>query len=161
MVDGVQYVVQDLKDDASVICRMLGLQADLVHGTAFTNSYFGEGSGTAMLSNLKLNSTANFIGNNKYKGTIQTHIGLDIRLALGQTKGDGRLEIKYDGKWGTVCSETGLRKTQICVQNVGDTLPYLYHLPSLEMHRSAFELITRLSSKHLCELDIFLTNGNA
>lgn len=32
--------------------------------------------------------------------------GLDkIRLALGQSKANGRLEIKYNGKWGTVCSE--------------------------------------------------------
>ncbi|CAG2197845.1 unnamed protein product [Mytilus edulis] len=232
MKDGTWSTLCDdgwVDNEATIICKMLTPYPlnRLIYGKAFTESYFGEGSGVASLSNLKcngtevdllhcsmnkdgrphcdhshdagvscsLNSTSYIVGTNNNQGTLQTQIanfagticginvqdiagsvickslgywmntatlfknswfgpgngmsfnlqpecsgketnivfcrlkntfgkincdhsndvgvkctsiplGLNnIRLALGNSKGDGRLEIKYNNKWGTVCSE--------------------------------------------------------
>ncbi|VDI19381.1 Hypothetical predicted protein, partial [Mytilus galloprovincialis] len=67
--------------------------------------------------------------------------GVEIRLFGGSSPADGRVDIKENGQWGSLCDNNyGLAELQVICNTLGyrDTLPYLYHLPSLEMHRVPF-----------------------
>ncbi|XP_030829862.1 deleted in malignant brain tumors 1 protein-like [Strongylocentrotus purpuratus] len=102
--------------DASVVCRSLGFDGAL---EAVKYAGFGPGTGTIVLDNVKC------VGNEPSLVECP-HIGLgnsdcdhsedagvrclvledgDARLMGGTTDSEGRVEVWYNGEWGTVCND--------------------------------------------------------
>ncbi|XP_041455891.1 deleted in malignant brain tumors 1 protein-like [Lytechinus variegatus] len=98
--------------DASVVCRMLGLGDS---GTAVGCAIYGEGSGDIILDNVRC------LGNETDLYSCPSNLPLhhdcahsedagvrcsnsrSIRVVDGPSDSEGRVEVFYNGTWGTVC----------------------------------------------------------
>eukprot|EP00057_Strongylocentrotus_purpuratus_P030235 XP_781085.3 PREDICTED: scavenger receptor cysteine-rich type 1 protein M130 [Strongylocentrotus purpuratus] len=104
-------------EEARVACRELGL--DTTEYQTFDASKFGEGNGTIWLAEVNCNgweSTLDSCAHNSY-GVHSCSHSMDVGLTCGEyvepgelrlENGDdrsGRLEIFYNGQWGTVCND--------------------------------------------------------
>ncbi|XP_064385063.1 deleted in malignant brain tumors 1 protein-like isoform X2 [Halichondria panicea] len=104
--------------EARVVCRMLGY-VDAIR--AYSRAYFGAVRGPIFLDNVQcvgtefelsecahLSFTVNNCGHSEDAGvacTNHTHSRYPIRLVGGAGPNEGRLEIQYEGEWGTVCDD--------------------------------------------------------
>ncbi|ERE87009.1 neurotrypsin [Cricetulus griseus] len=102
--------------DAEVICRQLGLSGI---AKAWHRAHFGEGSGPILLDEVRCTGNELSIeqcsksswgehncGHKEDAGVscVPLTDGV-IRLAGGKSSHEGRLEVYYKGKWGTVCDD--------------------------------------------------------
>jgi deleted-in-malignant-brain-tumors protein 1 len=102
--------------DAAVVCRQLGLPAA---GAIFTSSaHFGQGVGLIALSNVQCSGTESKLVECPSGVISCSHnedVGVrcqrrsdcvhgDVRLATVSNSLQGRVEVCYDGVWGTVCN---------------------------------------------------------
>ncbi|XP_071819952.1 scavenger receptor cysteine-rich domain-containing protein DMBT1-like isoform X2 [Apostichopus japonicus] len=100
-------------DNANVVCRQLGL------GDAEDTSQFGEGTGEIWLDDVYCYGTESRLDSCSHRGWGVHNCGHyedagvrcsidngDVRLAGGSTLYEGRVEIYYDGSWGTVCDDS-------------------------------------------------------
>ncbi|XP_072166777.1 scavenger receptor cysteine-rich domain-containing protein DMBT1-like [Diadema setosum] len=108
-------------DDAEVVCRQLGYS--ITDATALTSAYYGQGSGSIFLDNvdcygsesLLTSCTHNGWGYNNCDHSEDAAVDCDglgftpspasIRLVEGGSYYEGRVEIYYNGAWGTVCDD--------------------------------------------------------
>ncbi|XP_072166776.1 scavenger receptor cysteine-rich domain-containing protein DMBT1-like [Diadema setosum] len=103
-------------DDARVVCRQLGYSTS--YARAVSGGTFGEGTGSILLDNVRCygweSSLASCSSNGWYNHNCghkedagvrcgETH---DIRLVGGSSYYEGRVEIYYNGAWGTVCDDS-------------------------------------------------------
>nr|XP_054753797.1 deleted in malignant brain tumors 1 protein-like [Lytechinus pictus] len=108
--------------DATVVCQILGLG---VLGRARTAAAFGEGRGSIILDEVQCDGTETDIfdcssngvknhncGHNEDAGVECTNRGQttatptrSIRLVNGPSNTTGRVEVYYNGEWGTVCDD--------------------------------------------------------
>eukprot|EP00057_Strongylocentrotus_purpuratus_P015795 XP_011670269.1 PREDICTED: deleted in malignant brain tumors 1 protein-like [Strongylocentrotus purpuratus] len=101
----------DLRD-ARVVCRMLGFEGAL---DAPTSARFGQGSGDILLNLVGCDGTegnladcahlglgVNYCGHEEDAGAICYSGGM---LVGGSNSTEGRVEIRYNGTWGTVCDD--------------------------------------------------------
>ncbi|KAK6194751.1 hypothetical protein SNE40_000318 [Patella caerulea] len=103
-------------NEAKVLCHQLGFQRDktLYH----PNAYYGRGSGPILLDDVACDGTENNILECSNKGWGQGNCNhgedvsidcnpepLKLRLTGSTEKHTGRLEIFYEGSWGTVCDD--------------------------------------------------------
>ncbi|XP_030847771.1 deleted in malignant brain tumors 1 protein-like [Strongylocentrotus purpuratus] len=99
--------------DANVVCRSLGLGAARV---AFWAAVFGEGTGTIVLDDVSCSGDetsifdcgnsglgTNNCGHSDDAGVICEH---GVRLVAGSNASEGRVEVYYNGAWGTVCDDS-------------------------------------------------------
>eukprot|EP00057_Strongylocentrotus_purpuratus_P023515 XP_011677989.1 PREDICTED: deleted in malignant brain tumors 1 protein [Strongylocentrotus purpuratus] len=101
--------------DAGVVCRSLGFDS----GTGEGGAEFGQGSGDILLDDVSCTGTETNLGDCDNAGLSvhncvhfedagvrcsQTNLD-DVRLVDGITVGEGRVEVLFDGEWGTVCDD--------------------------------------------------------
>ncbi|XP_043919572.1 deleted in malignant brain tumors 1 protein-like [Protopterus annectens] len=103
--------------DADVVCKQLNCGSATA---AKYKAYFGSGSGTIYLSNLKCSGTETSIfqcstdlwgksscQHSNDAGVICSGATLPLRLADGDTmKCSGRLEVSVNSQWGTICDSS-------------------------------------------------------
>jgi len=114
-------VCDDLWDDtdAQVVCRSLGYSG----GQALSNAHFGQGVGLIFLDNVQCVGTessifycpANPIGDENCGHHEDASVicdapgssspGNNVRLVNGNNEHSGRVEVLYEGGWGTVCDD--------------------------------------------------------
>ncbi|XP_060102846.1 neurotrypsin [Heteronotia binoei] len=115
--------------DAEVVCRQLGLGGI---AKAWSQAYFGEGSGLVLLDEVRCTGNELSIeqclksswqehncGHKEDAGVSCTPLADGaIRLAGGKGNHEGRLEVLYNGQWGTICDDgwTELNTHVVCRQ---------------------------------------------
>ncbi|KAL8206954.1 UNVERIFIED_CONTAM: Neurotrypsin [Gekko kuhli] len=115
--------------DAEVVCRQLGLGGV---AKAWSQAYFGEGSGPVLLDEVRCTGNELSIeqclksswqehncGHKEDAGVSCTPLADGaIRLAGGKGNHEGRLEVLYNGQWGTICDDgwTELNTHVVCRQ---------------------------------------------
>ncbi|XP_071479876.1 scavenger receptor cysteine-rich domain-containing group B protein-like [Diadema antillarum] len=106
-------------EDAHVVCRMLGYPRAR---RAVSRAYFGEGQGQIVLDNVQCEGSEQNLRECRHNGygvhncrhsedagvecAGQSTGDFDIQLAGGTNAREGRVEIFYDGAWGTVCDDS-------------------------------------------------------
>jgi len=103
-------------NDAAVVCQSLGFTG----GLAFTQAYFGEGSGTIWLDNVACIGTESSLTECTHNGWGEENcnhgedagVSCDefaedgsVRLVDGDDNLSGRVEVFHDGEWGTICDD--------------------------------------------------------
>nr|XP_033798875.1 deleted in malignant brain tumors 1 protein [Geotrypetes seraphini] len=104
--------------DAQVVCRQLGCGMAL---SAPGNAYYGQGTGSVLLDSVQCTGSEPSLFqcfNNGWITSVCSHardasavcsesgplsIGTTLRLANGEGQCRGRVEVYYNGVWGTVC----------------------------------------------------------
>ncbi|XP_063969555.1 deleted in malignant brain tumors 1 protein-like [Lytechinus pictus] len=120
----------DLRD-ASVVCRMLGFDGAL---DAPGSAKFGQGWGEVFLDNVGCIGTEDSLANCLHRGIGVTECGYEevasvvcfsgspfkIRLVDGSNDAEGRVEILYNGTWGTICDTWwDLRDARVACRMMG------------------------------------------
>ncbi|XP_058272777.1 deleted in malignant brain tumors 1 protein-like [Hemibagrus wyckioides] len=102
------------RNDAEVVCRQLGCSKAV---KAYQNAHFGQGSGPIWLNNIQCSGNESSITQCSHSGFgshncnhhedagVTCSDDAKIRLTGSNNNCSGRVEILYDGQWGTVCDD--------------------------------------------------------
>ncbi|XP_071487939.1 scavenger receptor cysteine-rich domain-containing protein DMBT1-like [Diadema antillarum] len=108
-------------EDANVVCRMLGFEGASNFSCC---AEYGQGSGQILLDNVQCTGTESNLAECQHNGYRihncghyedvgvecipigSTSVGIQVRLVEGEDDTQGRVEIYYDGQWGTVCDDS-------------------------------------------------------
>ncbi|KAG8008243.1 Scavenger receptor cysteine-rich domain-containing group B protein [Nibea albiflora] len=115
--------------DANMVCRQLGCGVAVAVGTS---SQFGQGTGPILLDNVDCRgsetdlSQCHSLGWGIHNCYHYEDVGVTckgdgtIRLVNGQNPCQGRVEIYYQGRWGTVCDDDwALNNARVVCQQLG------------------------------------------
>nr|XP_054774380.1 deleted in malignant brain tumors 1 protein-like [Lytechinus pictus] len=122
-------------DEADIICQQLGYESA---NTYYTSAYFGEGSGNIWLDDVDCTGNeyeladCNHDGwgvHNCYHGEdvgVECYVSdyyyddADVRLSDGDVSSEGRVEVLYNGQWGTICDDSwGREEADVVCQQLG------------------------------------------
>ncbi|XP_075389594.1 scavenger receptor cysteine-rich domain-containing protein DMBT1 [Tenrec ecaudatus] len=99
---------------AHVVCRQLDCGAGI---SALGNGHFGAGVGSILLDDVQCQGNENTLGQCQHRGLSIHNCGhhedagvicavdLPLRLADGWSRCQGRVEVRHQGVWGTVCDD--------------------------------------------------------
>uniref|UniRef100_S4RNU9 SRCR domain-containing protein n=1 Tax=Petromyzon marinus TaxID=7757 RepID=S4RNU9_PETMA len=118
-------------NDAQVVCRMVGCGVAL---SAPSNTYFGQGIGTIWLDDVRCNGSESFLGPYSHRpwGQHDCSHSEDASVVCSATETairlvgggggpcQGRVEVLYNGSWGTVCDDYwNINDAQVVCRKVG------------------------------------------
>ncbi|GAB1603362.1 scavenger receptor cysteine-rich type 1 protein M130-like, partial [Argonauta hians] len=100
------------EENAQVICRMLGYS----YGLSYTHAAYGEGQGKIWLDEVNCNGEEFSIADCKknewgqhdcaHREDLGVHCkNVEVRLAGGDSPRNGRVEVKFNEQWGTICDD--------------------------------------------------------
>ena len=107
-------------EEANTVCMQLGYSGAV---TFYPRAYFGEGTGTIWMDNVRCASDDTCLGNCTFNGfavhncqhsedasvrcrnTTAPPPPTEIRLIGGSNNLEGRVEVLYLGTWGTICDD--------------------------------------------------------
>ncbi|XP_035670254.1 deleted in malignant brain tumors 1 protein-like, partial [Branchiostoma floridae] len=115
------------QEDAEVVCRQLGFPGA---EKAKTEASFGQGSGQIWLDDVQCSGSESRLQNCSHGGWGSHNCGHEedagvvckrnIRLAGGLNDHDGRVEVFYNGQWGTICDDGwGLSDAEVACRQLG------------------------------------------
>ncbi|XP_063960668.1 uncharacterized protein LOC129267820 [Lytechinus pictus] len=102
-------------EDATVVCRMLGYHKA---ASAPLGAFFGPGQGEILFDEVGCTGTESGLMECSHRGLGVNNCGhgedagvicaneLDVRLVDGENDNEGRVEVLYNGAWGTVCDDS-------------------------------------------------------
>ncbi|XP_059506821.1 deleted in malignant brain tumors 1 protein-like [Stegostoma tigrinum] len=100
-------------NDANVVCRQLNCGSAV---RVFNHSKFGKGKGPSLINNVRCNGNEPFLWNCSFTEMEELSVAADvgvvcadhiqIRLVDGGSRCAGRVELYYNGSWGTVCDDS-------------------------------------------------------
>ncbi|XP_071503574.1 scavenger receptor cysteine-rich domain-containing protein DMBT1-like [Diadema antillarum] len=106
-------------EDANVVCRMLGFEGASNYSCC---AEYGQGSGLILLDDVECNGTESNLADCPHNGYGMHNCGhyedvgvkciptgkaeIQVRLVGGTDDTQGRVEIYYNGQWGTVCDDS-------------------------------------------------------
>ncbi|XP_041453649.1 deleted in malignant brain tumors 1 protein-like [Lytechinus variegatus] len=121
--------------EADIICQQLGYESA---NTYYTSAYFGEGSGNIWLDDVDCTGNEYELADcdhdgwgvhNCYHGEdvgVECYVSdyyyddTDVRLSDGDVSSEGRVEILYNGQWGTICDDSwGREEADVVCQQLG------------------------------------------
>ncbi|XP_072048684.1 scavenger receptor cysteine-rich domain-containing protein DMBT1-like [Amphiura filiformis] len=100
---------------AMVVCRQLGFTSG--DAEAVWNAQFGVGTGEIWLDDVNCSGLENGLDECRHNGWginncdhskvagVICNLAVSVRLVGGQNSGEGRVEVFYNGSWGTVCDD--------------------------------------------------------
>ncbi|XP_055976307.1 deleted in malignant brain tumors 1 protein-like [Sorex fumeus] len=113
---------------AHVVCRQLGCGQGL---GALGSGHFGEGTGTILLDDVQCRGHETSLGRCRHLGLSTHNCGhhedagvvcsdLPVRLVGGRSRCQGRVEVRHQGAWGTVCDDHwGIRNARVVCRQLG------------------------------------------
>ncbi|CAC5361277.1 unnamed protein product [Mytilus coruscus] len=132
--------------NTAVVCRMLGFRN--ISGRSFS---LPRNSSAVLIGSIRCIGNETDIGQCKgdFDKTSCTDSvvgidctgGVELKLSGGKTVGEGRVDIHDGGSWGSLCDKNfGFAESKVLCSMMGyrNTLPYFYHLPTMELHTAPF-----------------------
>eukprot|EP00057_Strongylocentrotus_purpuratus_P012434 XP_011666908.1 PREDICTED: deleted in malignant brain tumors 1 protein-like [Strongylocentrotus purpuratus] len=102
-------------DDAHVVCHTLGYPRASAY---YPNATFGEGTGEIILDNVNCTGSESNIAFCQHNGYLSHNCEhrqdagvtcdgiVPVRLVDGASANEGRVEVNYQGSWGTICNDS-------------------------------------------------------